>query len=85
MWDVKFSPKSEKELLKLPTASRILDKLKEASTDPPRYFERLRGRTDYKLRIGDYRVIADLFFAEMRIEVTKVGHRKHIYENIGRE
>ncbi len=28
------------------------------------FFERLTGRTDYKLRIGDYRAIADILDSE---------------------
>ncbi len=61
------------------TAKRILDKVKEAATKPRHFFERLRGREAYKLRVGDYRLIAFLFFTEERIFVSSIGHRK-IYE-----
>lgn len=82
MWTVILSPKAEKQLFSLPDdiAQRIVEKLKEIKNDPKRYFERLKGRADYKLRIGDYRAIADLHEAENKIEVTKIGHRKSIYE-----
>lgn len=60
--------------------TRIFRKIIESKTDPFRFFERLEGRDDYKLRVGDYRVIADINQKERRIEVTKIGHRRSIYK-----
>ena len=48
---------------------------------PLRFFERLKGRIDFKLRVGDYRVIADINQDSKRIEITEIGHRKNVYEN----
>ncbi len=45
-------------------------------------FERLTGRTDYKLRVGDYRAIADISQKNKTIQVTLIGHRKNIYRNL---
>ena len=39
---------------------RIFNKILSTKDDPFRFFERLEGRTDFKLRIGNYRVIADI-------------------------
>ncbi len=66
--------------LQKPLAIRIYKKLETAKADPFRYFERLAGRTDYKLRVGDYRAIADINAGLQRIDVTKIGHRKNVYE-----
>jgi mRNA-degrading endonuclease RelE of RelBE toxin-antitoxin system len=41
----------------------------------------LEGRKDFKLRIGNYRVIADINQNLKKIEVTRIGHRKNIYKN----
>lgn len=57
--------------------SRIWKRLVKSKEDPNRYFERLSGRKDFKLRIGDYRVIADIDDSEIR--VTLIGHRKNVY------
>ena len=62
--------------------TRIYSKLDSARENPHRFFERLRGRTDFKMRIGSYRVIADIDDLFKRIEVTRIGHRKNIYEKI---
>jgi len=71
-----------KALAKLPKdlAVRIFSKVKDTKQDPLRYWIRLEGRKDYKLRIGDYRVIADIDPEGKTIQVTKIGHRKNIYE-----
>lgn len=59
---------------------RMIEKLDKSKVSPFKYFIRLKGRTDYKLRVGDYRAIADINTKELRIEVTKVGHRKNVYK-----
>jgi mRNA interferase RelE/StbE len=59
---------------------RIIEKLDKSRINPFKYFIRLKGRTDYKLRVGDYRIIADINTKELRLEVTKVGHRKDVYK-----
>ncbi len=83
-WELKFSRKSIKQLNDLPkeVRERIFKKLQQTKENPLSYFERLKGRQDYKLRIGDYRVMADLNKTEKKIEVTKAGHRKNIYKNL---
>lgn len=59
---------------------RIFGKILSAKEDPLRFFKRLEGRSDFKMRVGDYRVIADINFVLRRVEVTRIGHRKSIYE-----
>ena len=80
-FSVVFDKKAAKELTKLPKniRTRIFKKIVESKTDPLRFFEGLEGRKDYKLRVGDYRVIADINKNKKRIEITKIGHRKSIY------
>ncbi len=62
--------------LEKPLAIRIYKKLEAAKQNPFIFFERLSGRQDYKLRVGDWRIIADLNAALQKIEVTKIGHPK---------
>ena len=81
-YELIFGEKALDELSKLPKEiqRRIYEKLSAAKYNPVHFFERLEGRADYKLRIGDYRAIADIDNETMLICVTKVGHRKNIYE-----
>ena len=74
---VEFLEKAEKDLCK-----RIWNKIISTKENPHHFFERLIGREDYKLRIGDYRVIADIDDNKKKIEVTLIGHRKKIYKII---
>ncbi len=77
-----FDEHAGKELAKLPKeiSHRIYRKLLETKEDPYTSFERLAGRSDYKLRVGAYRIIADIDSKEEQVRVTKIGHRKNIYE-----
>ena len=52
---IEFLQKAEKKI-----AKRIWDKIMATKSDPHHFFERLTGRTDHKLRIGDYRVLYDI-------------------------
>ncbi len=63
-----------------PIKERIWSKLQEAKVEPFRYFEKLVEIDGFKLRIGDWRVISDINTPKQVIIVTKVGHRKNIYE-----
>lgn len=84
MYELIFDDEAIEFLNKLPKEMkrRIWDKLTSTKENPFHFFERLTGRTDYKLRVGDYRVVADLDRGNNTIKVTIIGHRKNIYKNI---
>jgi mRNA interferase RelE/StbE len=77
--NVEFDEEAIRFLEKLPKEirKRIYEKIMKASDNPYRHFERLVGRQDYKLRIGDYRAIADI---DKSIRITYIGHRKDVYK-----
>jgi mRNA interferase RelE/StbE len=73
-------------------AQKQLDKLSDAIAEPifeaisnleenPRPFgnKKLKGRDGYRIRIGNYRVIYDIFDMQLIVDVIAVGHRKDIY------
>lgn len=74
---MEFLEKCERKISK-----RIWDKIVSSKQNPNRFFERLSKRQDYKLRIGDYRVIADISNSTKKIIITLIGHRKNIYKNL---
>ena len=59
---------------------RIFEKIHSTKENPFRYFEKLTSRDEYKLRVGDYRVIADIDEKTKRIIILFVNHRKNVYE-----
>ena len=81
-FEVEFSEESLFQLrgLDIPLAKRIIQKIESTRSDPHRFFVRLVGRTEYKLRVGDYRVIADIEENRKVIVVRSLGHRRNIYK-----
>ena len=69
-------------LLERTVAKRIVKKIEVASKNPGHFFERLTGLEEAKLRVGDYRVIAQLLQSGEVIIVERVGHRKRIYKKL---
>ena len=82
MFQIVFSQEAEKELSKLEKnlQKRIFNALDRIKINPSRHVEKLVGLPYYKLRVGDYRVIADI--NEDSIEITRIGHRKNIYKKL---
>lgn len=84
MYQVIFDEEAIKFLNKFPqeVKERIYNKVISTKENPFHFFERLTGRADYKLRIGDYRAVADIDQGNGTIKVTVIGHRKNIYKNL---
>ncbi len=72
---IEFLEKIEKN-----TRKRIYNKIISTKQDPFHYFERLIGRSEFKLRVGDYRAIADIDETTKRISILVIDHRKNIYK-----
>ena len=83
-YEIQYDPDTITHLEKLPiiTRKRIFNKISSTKENPFRYFERLGQRNDYKLRVGNYRIIADIDNKEKTIKITLIGHRKNIYDNL---
>ena len=86
-WKVELDPAAVRELSKLDqqTARRILAFLhgRVATLDDPRSIgEALKGSKlgeFWKYRIGDYRIIARIEDAALRVLVVRVGSRDKVY------
>lgn len=83
-FEVSFDPAASDFLSKLDVElrRRLYDKIMATSVNPHHFFERLSGRHDYRLRVGDYRVIADIGRIPNLIEITYIEHRKKVYKKI---
>lgn len=82
MHKIEFTKRAKKQFDKLSwdIQERIISVLERTKIRPGDYFERLVGEKAYKLRIGKYRVIADLINDKLIILVLEIGHRKNIYK-----
>ncbi|MBI4415644.1 MAG: type II toxin-antitoxin system RelE/ParE family toxin [Euryarchaeota archaeon] len=80
-WKILWTDQAARDLSKLDrsVARRVVAKLERAAEDPTRFFVRLAGGDDYKLRIGDWRLLAILDHESNAILVERVDHRPRIY------
>ena len=84
VWKIEMTGEAEKELARIdkPAAKRIIRYLRErVSVDPRSSGKSLRGDLSglWRYRIGDYRVICDLFDEKVSVLVIRIGHRKDVY------
>ena len=73
---------AEKEMDKLPTAihTRISRRILSLEDNPrPRGVKKLSGREEYRLRIGDYRVLYTVDDKDSIVTIFAVGHRREVY------
>ena len=81
-YEVRIVPTAEREMDRLPTLvhTRISRRLLSLEGDPrPRGTKKLSGREEYRLRIGDYRVLYTIDDTNNVVVVFAVGHRREIY------
>ena len=77
IWDEKAHDSLNK--LEPIISRRILKKVDELSENPfSKDIKKLKGCDDFRLRVGDYRII--LSIEQDTIQILKVGHRKNIYD-----
>ena len=81
-WSIKWSDTAVRDLhgLHRTVARRIVVRLEAAAANPLHYFTRLTASDEYKLRIGDYRLLAVLSHSEQTILVERVDHRSRVYD-----
>ena len=82
IYTIEFLPRAKKQLEKLDKAEklRIHGALEILKTDPiPPNSKRLKGRNDYSIRVGNYRIIYNFSSGKLKILVIGIGHRREIY------
>ena len=83
MYEVLLSSHAERDLKRLSAElfGRVVAKMKALSQDPlPPGCKKLVGsKHDYRIRVGDYRVIYELDAGAKEVRVTRVRHRREAY------
>jgi mRNA interferase RelE/StbE len=77
-----YAKEFESRFALLPPAirSRIIQKVRFVGRNLDRFpHERLQGRTEYRLRIGDYRVVYEFGLRRNEISLVTIGHRREVY------
>lgn len=82
-YTVLLSKKAQKQLDKLSDkiAEPILEAISSLEENPrPQGYKKLKGREGFRIRIGNYRVIYNIFDKELIVDVITLGNRRDIYE-----
>lgn len=89
MYSVDYTEQAIKELKKIDNNTRRLilawiGKNLEGCTDPRQFGKGLSANRSgqWRYRIGDYRLIAEIEDEKITILILTVGHRSEIYKNI---
>lgn len=83
-YHVAFASSAERELKKLPGQwiERIVPHLEDLASDPrPSGCRKLKGGDgEWRIRVGDWRVVYTIDDARLLVEVTRIRHRREVYE-----
>ena len=59
----------------------LLDAIETLAENPrPKGCKKLKGRSGFRIRKGDYRIIYDIYDNVLIIDIIAVGHRRDIYD-----
>jgi mRNA interferase RelE/StbE len=59
----------------------LLDAIETLAANPrPQGCKKLKGRSGYRIRKGDYRIIYDIYDDILVVDVIAAGHRREIYD-----
>ena len=82
-YDVALTSTAEKELKTLSSqlVARIVPRLENLVSNPrPPGCKKLSGGDDeWRIRVGDYRVVYTIDDAQLLVEVTRIRHRSEVY------
>ena len=81
-YKIEIKRSAVKELNSIPQKEigKILRKMKSLSSNPrPEGCTKLTNREDYRVRVGNYRIIYSIHDDILVIIAIKIGHRKEVY------
>jgi len=81
-YEVRIISSAEKEMNRLPKTvhARLSKKILSLEDNPrPRGVRKLGGREEYRLRVGDYRILYTIDDRNHIVTILAVGHRREVY------
>lgn len=84
MYELQYKKKAIKALsiINEPFYSNIIQAIDDLVENPkPFGYKKLKGRVGYRIRVGNYRVIYEIFNNNLIIEIVNVGSRGGIYQD----
>jgi mRNA interferase RelE/StbE len=81
---VSLAASAEKELRRLPPGmiARVMPRLERLAGDPrPAGCKKLHGGDhEWRVRVGDYRIVYEIDDKAKIVDVTRIAHRRNVYE-----
>ncbi len=81
-YQVRILRSAEKEMDRLPVTvhARLSKRILSLEENPhPRGVKKLSGREEYRLRVGDYRILYVIDHGNHTVTIVAVGHRREVY------
>jgi mRNA interferase RelE/StbE len=83
VYELRVLPRARKQLERIPadTRQRVADRLNALADNPrPHGSVKLAGtEAQYRIRVGDYRVLYEIRDAVLLVLVIAIGAREHVY------
>lgn len=81
-YQVIITPTAQKSLARIEKKMRlriqgVIELLSQNPTPPAA--RKLSVRPEYRVRVGDYRILYEIFEDQLIIDVIQVGHRRDVY------
>jgi mRNA interferase RelE/StbE len=84
MYELQYKKKAIKALAKIndPYYTNIIEAIDSLVENPrPHGCKKLTGRDGYRIRVGTYRIIYDIFDTRLVVEIVNLGRWGDIYED----
>ncbi len=82
-YKIEWKRSAAKELRQLPNdiIKKVLEAVEELSSNPfsPKTKKLIGSEHTFRIRVGDYRIIYNIYSKILIIEIIRVGHRRDIY------
>jgi mRNA interferase RelE/StbE len=81
-WRVAVARSAEKELGKISTDNRVrvARSIRALEDNPfPAGVKRLKGREEFRIRVGDYRILYVVDHESQSVTISAIGHRRDVY------
>jgi mRNA interferase RelE/StbE len=82
VYDVRLHPEAARAFRRLRggVAGRIEAAIDGLAADPrPRGAAKLAGRDDFRIRVGDYRIVYAVLDEQRVVLVARIAHRREVY------
>lgn len=81
-FNILIKKSASKELKKLPSKDilKVISKIESIADEPrPKGVEKLTSQENYRVRVGNYRIIYSIEDDKLIVLIIKISHRKDVY------